>query len=670
MALAVPPTLNETQPLRGQVADVDQYSALDHKAIMRSNMDHLPRWVPIVDRRRLTAYLLLDAYHNNVARAFLNNDPNDPDRQDTWQEYGDIGVIVRRIAAAILGEQPGLVIDGADDPIPDVANIRTAPEPPNPDAMTEPEFEIRNVAYQAAVEVWRAEATELFAEWRELVRAAPLKRRRQRWLQQWATDDRVIAKMVENERANIVKSGDGIYVMGWDDIRKRPTIEIYEPNAYFPKLDAVQPAVFPDIVHLTYGFFDPDDTGRRTPMVRRITYELEDITGMDRATTFLGPPAGYLANPAEQRQVCLLTDATWKLSDFRTDQTTFANAATYRRIREGGLEVELRRHPLGYDFVPVVHQPHTLATQNHFGESPLLGIAQLSDELAASDTDESLASRWAARPPFTVSGMAQAGGKTEEERRKANQINVRPGFAVKVKEGGGVDVIDMAQSLVAIGARIKDLLKRQSTNIEVPEGLIGRLDASEVPSGLALTLSFTSFDQSTQAARLARDGKNELIVKMAQRIQIHHTGGFPNEQGVIEPDIEVYDGRVQFGTFMPQDLAGTVQVITRALEAFAMSQETAIRMLQAEGVPVDDIANELTAIRARMTEQAKQIREALGDRQVVADFLGIILDTETEVDPDPTADTDPGGGGDPVTDPVPSGSNGANGPVPAGFGGT
>ena len=666
MALAVPPTLNETQPLRGQVATVDQYSSLDHKAIMRSNMDHLPRWVPIVDRRRLTAYLLLDAYHNNVARAFLNVDPNDPDRQDTWQEYGDIGVIVRRIAAAILGEQPGLVIDGADDPIPDVANIRTAPEPPNPAVMTEPEFEIRNVAYEAAVEVWRAEATQLFDEWRELVRLAPLKSKRQRWLHKWATDDRVIAKMVENERANVVKFGDGVYVMGWDDVHQRPTIEIYDPNAYFPHLEDVQPAVFPDVVNLTYGFFQPDGQGRRHPMVRRIRYELVDITGMDRETVFLGRPAGYLANPADQRQVCVLTDATWRLEDFRrTDLQTMATAGTYRRMLVDGVSVELNRFPLGYDFVPVVHQPHTLATQNHFGESPLLGIAQLSDELAASDTDESLASRWAARPPFTVSGMAQAGGKTEEERRRANQINVRPGFAVKVKEGGGVDVIDMAQSLVAIGARIDKLLKRQSTNIEVPEGLIGRLDASEVPSGLALTLSFTSFDQSTQAARLARDGKNELIVKMAQRIQIHHTGGFPNEQGVIEADIEVYDGRVQFGTFMPQDLAGTVQVITRALDAFAMSQETAIRMLQAEGVPVDDIANELAAIRARMTEQAKQIREALGDRQVVADFLGIILDTETSLDPEP----DPEPATDPVTGPGAPGSNGVNGPVPAGLAG-
>ena len=668
MALAAPPTLNETQPLRGQVVDVDQYSALDHKAIMRSTTwNHLPRWTPVRDRRRLTAYLLLDAYHNNVARAFLSADPKDPDRQDTWQEYGDIGVIVRRIAAAILGEAPGLVIDGADDPIPDVANIRDAPEPPDPEAMTEPEFEIRNMAYQAAVEVWRVEAAQLFAEWRELVRLAPIKRRRQAWLQQWATDDRVIAKMVENERANVVKFGDGIYVMGWDDIRKRPTVEIYDPNAYFPDLGDDLPSVFPDRVNLTYGFFETDEQQRSRPMVRRLTYELVDITEMDRATTFLGAPAGYLANPADQRQVCLLTDGVWKLDDFRrTDLTSIESAGTFKQVTVDGVEVELKRYPLGYDFVPVVHQPHTLATQNHFGESPLLGIAQLSDELAASDTDESLASRWAARPPFTVSGMAQAGGKTEEERRKANQINVRPGFAVKVKEGGGVDVLNLAESLVAIGNRIKDLLKRQSTNIEVPEIVIGRSDASEFASGFALQLSFTPFNQSTQAARLARDGKNELIVKMAQRIQIHHTGGFPNDAGVIEPDIEVYAGRVQFGTFMPRDLAETVQIITRSLETFAMSQETAIRMLQADGVPVDDIANELAAIRARMTEQAKQIREALGDRQVVADFLGIILDTETDVDPDP----DPEPAVDPISGPGTPESNGANGPVPAGVGAT
>jgi hypothetical protein len=192
-----------------------------------------------------------------------------------------------------------------------------------------------------------------------------------------------------------------------------------------------------------------------------------------------------------------MTDGTVPLDAFE-EVDGVAKGFQFRKLRISDTEeVELNQYPLGLDFIPVVHVPHTLNARTHFGKSPLTTLAQLFDELAAADTDEALAAGWAARPPMGISGLGLP------PTGQADTVAIRPGKGYRLADGGRVTAIDMAGHLQGLGERIHALLKRLSVNARVPEGILGRVDASEVPSGLALTLSFTSFEQLVEGDREA-----------------------------------------------------------------------------------------------------------------------------------------------------------------------
>ena len=600
----------------------DPWAGLNHKTIMSSNFEGVPRWVPEEERRRITAYDVLGAYLSNNARAYLPDLDDDPNREESWQEYGDVALLTRQIRNSVMGEEPAIGVTGADTPLAEGPDLPEFPPEPEPD-LPEIEAAFAERVYSRQLELWQDRAEAAYTRWEADVEEQPALLARQDALREWALDERFLQKVVECEGRNVVPLGEGVYTAGWDDRHQRPTVEFFDPAAYFPVLDDdVRPSDFPTRVHLAWQYTEIDDRGRKTDMVRRITYELVPV---DEA-----PPgwdaAGYLPEGEQQTHVCLMSDGAWPVEAFRdTTLDGLGRAAEWRRIVVDGEEIELRDYPLGYDFLPIVHVTHDLATASHFGESPIAALAQLFDEIQATDTDESLASRWAARPPFVVSGMAQASGRTDEERAANNTIDVSPGRAFKAAPGGGLDVLDMAKGLTAIGERLRALLKRLSVNGSISEGMIGRVDASEVPSGLALTLSFTSFEQMIYGARLARDGKYRLLLKMVQRIQIHHAGGWVTENvdGTEETSTEVYDAGIVFGAFMPQDLLGVVEVVTRALNAYALSIDTAVAMLQEAGVPVDDIKAEVAAIRARMGATAEAITAATGDVGAGAAWLGL-----------------------------------------------
>ena len=625
----------------------DPWAGLNHKTIMSSKMDQVPRWVPASERRRLTAYDVLSGYLTNNARVYLPPLADDDERADSWQEYGDAALLVRRIRDAVVGEDPGIQVVGADVPIEDGPDLPDFPPPPRPDAMEPEEFEMRGRVYTRQVELWQAQAEASFARWETDIERQPALLARQDALAEWAEDESLIRKIVECEGRNVVALGEGVYALGWDSAKGRPTVEFHDPAAYFPVLDDVAPNEFPTRVHLAWGIVETGPDGKTTEYVRRITYELVPVDqapeGWERA--------GYLPDGVEQTHVCLLSDGYFPLDAFRdTTLDGLDKSAEWRTVEVDGVEVELRNYPMGYDFIPLVHVTHDLASASHFGESPIAVLAQLLDEISASDTDESLASRRAARPMITISGMAQASGRTDAERAANNTVDIRPGMAAKVAPGGGIDVVDMAQHLLSIGERIKQLLKRLSVNASVSEGMIGRVDASEVPSGLALTLSFTSFEQMINGARLARAGAYTRLLKFAQRIQIHHAGGWPVSDADAELSTEIYPAEVAFGAFMPQDLAGVVEIITRAVNAYVMSIETAIVMLREAGVPVEDVQAEVAAIRATMGDTAEAIANATGDPGAAAEFLGLAEVDDTRVD---VAEPSANGEGPP---PVPAGT--------------
>lgn len=617
----------------------DPWAGFNHKAKMETadRTQEFPRWVPGLDRRRLVAYSIIDAYASNNARTLLATTGADTEREDAWQEHGDAGLLLQRIADGVVGEEPAVSILGADAPLAEGPDFPDEPPEPVQGRMSDRAFARRMQIYDRQLEVWEGQVLDAADRWEEDIAAQPELTARQDWLRGWAEDDGFVRNLVESEKRHVVKYGSGVYTVSWDEDRQRPTVDIYSPAAYFPVLGDEKLGEFPAKVHLAWGITELDKDGKPEEWVRRITYELvrrdELPDGFEQ-----GVRPGYLQGDTEEEwtHVVLMSDGRWRLKDLENATVRDLDSkAVWKEILVDGEFVQLRNYALGYDFIPLVHVTHDLASQTHYGTSPLALVAQLLDELQANDTDESMAARRVARPPMIFKGMAQEGGRTAAERALNNQVNVSPGKGWKTSADGGIDYLKMSEELIALMDRTRRYLKRLSVNSSVSEGLIGRVDASEVPSGFALTLSFTSFEQMIEGARLAREASYRLLLKMVQRLQVHHAGGFEgtfveDDQGNRISSTEIYPAEVTFGNFMPQDLAGTVEIVARAVAAHTMSIETAIEMGEAAGIPVEDMRAELAAILSQWPDYAEAVATSTGDAALAAAILGFVKEPDEE----------------------------------------
>ena len=584
---------------------IDQYSPLDHKAGMAEPAAAFPPWAA-EHARRLMAYRILAAYCRDVARLFLRPDPDEPGKADNWQEFGDAALVASRIASSVLGEEPGVMVVGADATIPDEPDIPPEPEPPG-EGLSEAGARIAQRVFEEASRVWEETADQIIDRWLEDRSDLQRLLARQDALQEWAEEEALIAKIIENEHRHICPLGDGVYVLGWDAGNGRPSIEIFEPDAYYPVLDTRQRG-FPAKVHLAWQYTETGSDGKDTEFVRRLTYELLSLEEAAEEGLDIGSAPSYLGPDEEWTHACFLSDGTVEAAEFeQVDAPVLSKVVWATEVDADGNEVELNRAPLGLDFMPVVHVPNSLSEIYHFGDSVLVALPQLLDEIAASDTDESMSSRWAARPPLVISGFSASG----------ESIDITPGKAIKASEKGGLSTVELAANLREIrerGGGLRDLL---AVIGQTPNGILGRIDASDVPSGVTLALSFTPFKFMIELLRLARARKYGLVPKFVQRI------GIVNGYEPFLADPVVYPGGIRFGAFMPQDLAGSATVITQLRSAGVMGQQTGIRMAKEAGAPIEDVHTEFLAAREEMGETADRITSALEDPKYAAEFLRV-----------------------------------------------
>lgn len=624
---------------------IDQYAPLSHKAALtgqgRATTGLAPTWVPREEHRRLAAYKILGAYRANCARMFLPlatvasyeregfGRHNEPDTAGDRREYGDADLLVDRIRAGVLGDQVQVVVDGADDDLPDEPDLPPRPEDP-PEGGETDGFEAR--VARARLARWETTATDVFDRWLAAVEAQPALLERQDWLRDWADTEGLLAKLHEGE-GDTVGLGDGVYVLAWSDLKQRPVVQVYDPGFYFPVLDTTgnQAGDYPDRVHLAWEYEDGD--GHR--FVRRLTYDLRPIAAVDDDTGELAAGDRYDADGRVVRDypwnvdpdgnvvpspvTCYFTDATWPLSEIGDAKVSgFDNLSLdapgveFAETEDGQPARDL---DLRLDFVPVVHVPNTPATREHFGQSALLMIAQILDDISASDTDVQAASALAAGPMVAMSG-AQA----------SETVEVRPGTVYKLPTEGRMDVLDMSAGLAELTSVNERLLDRLSVNGRVPAELLGRVKVSEAPSGVALALGFGPFSQLVGTFRMVRDAKYRLLLKFVQRLA-------QGRGDVGLPDGATFPARVQFGSYLPTDRAAVITQTSDALKAQAISTQTAVAWLVDAGFTVDDAQAEVQRIRYDNPERAQAVADATSSEELAAEYLGVTLPESATVTP-------------------------------------
>ena len=517
-----------------------------------------PTWVGD-HQRRLTAYAILRAYVDNAARHFLHT--QDEKKRDAYREYGDADLVVQSILAALLGEDQHIITEGAAESDPTRPNDQTG--------GAEVEF--------------------------------------QTWMRELLTTERFPLKMVEAER-DAVSLGDGVYVWGWSEDKQRPRLRVYDPGFYFPVITDGNEDDYPAKIHIAWEM-ESDDLPSQI-RIRRITYEMGFIVEEDSETGDLTfPERLYPWNDKPSPWTCYMTDATWILpqggpADVYDFSGGTAVYETYRDPDTG--EVRPYNHvDIGLDFIPVIHMPNTISLKDHYGKSSLATILQILDDIANADSDLNAASGTTGTPPVALSGAII--GQTKP--------SYAPGEVWQLGENGDLKILDTSGSLDALLKYIEALLSRLSINSRLPESIMGRIKPSEVPSGIALALSFGPLVSMVGQMRMIRAEKHPLILKFGHRIAL--AGGM---EGVPPKWIPT---TVQLGSFLPNDVKMVVDMVIQLLNAEnpGVSIETAVKMLTIAGLPIEDAVAEVGRITGRDFEGAKALAEATKDPKLVFEYL-------------------------------------------------
>ncbi|MET9386991.1 hypothetical protein ABZY09_39755 [Streptomyces sp. NPDC002928] len=236
-------------------------------------------------------------------------------------------------------------------------------------------------------------------------------------------------------------------------------------------------------------------------------------------------------------------------------------------------------------------------------------MLQLLDELAATDTDSASASATTGTPI-----VALAGARLPIDRSTGQPMPVRveAGTVWQLADNGRMDTLDTSAQLAELRQRIDHLLDRLASNTRLTTAGLGTLDVAKVPSGYALQLALGPLDSLVGAMRLARDHKYRLLLRMVQRL---------HQAGQVWPAGESLPARLAWGAHTSTDRTTVLADVTVGYEAGVFSLETAVRMLQEAGYPIEDVAEEIERIQKRAFDQAARLADATGDNGAVREYL-------------------------------------------------
>ncbi|WP_073947634.1 phage portal protein [Streptomyces kebangsaanensis] len=615
---------------------IDAWSWLNYKQAMadpnRPGQHAFPElntsWVPAEDLRRLAAYKVLAAYDSNQAGqlAAVTGDGHGVERR----ELGDPSKLIDTTLGYLLGAEQTIVVPGAD---------HVGQDGPAPEAAA----------------------------------AADLQER----LRAWADKELLPLRVQQCERC-AVRCGDGVYTLAWEPTKQRVLLRTYDPGFYFPEWDEGEQDAqeYPNRVHFAWEL--PADPARGLKArVRRITYELAPIGWATRPAAVDGRSVRELVVGGDGEPVltagdtldaatgtvtriypwapgkpsaitCYLTDGEWLLEDLGRAHDVFSlppDKASYRVRSDGQV---LDRLDLMVDFIPVVHIPNSIPdVGEHWGKSTLATPLQLLDELAATDTDSASASATTGTPI-----VALAGARLPMDRTTGQPLPVRveAGSVWQLSDNGRMDTLDTSAQLAELRERVDHLMDRLASNTRLTTAGLGSLDPAKVPSGYALQLALSPLDSLVGAMRLARNHKYQLLLRMVQRL---------HQAGRVWPAGESLPARLVWGAHTPTDRASVLKDVTEGYVAGVFSLETAVRMLQEAGYPIDDVAKEIERIQKRAFDQAARLADATGDNGAVREYLQL-----PEADPVPAVPLVPPGQTAPDGPPGKAGEIGPMGPGP------
>lgn len=435
-----------------------------------------------------------------------------------------------------------------------------------------------------------------------------------KWAQKRGRQWRIIRKLFQWEE-KAIGLGDGVIAMWIDKPKGRVKVRVFDPATYYPVLDGSSNEEFPKRVHIAWEFDRVDEENHEVRYLRRMTWDLREVEGGGER--------------------CFYSDGEWLVQDLGIHEDYDNLLETRARWYTNADGEELHDIDLKVDYIPVVHLPNTQRDDDeHFGKSSLVTVAQILDEIQATDSDLAKGASIAGFPP-----LAAEGALSEVDDRTGKVVETYgPGTVF----GGNLSTIDTSKSLDALLKYLDKLLARLAVNSHLPESVIGRVRPSEVPSGLAFALGFAPLMAMVYRMRLVREEKYPLVFKFAYGLEkAAGISGLPEE-----PDEDTDWPTFKPGSFLPSDLEYVIKNVTNLLAARprAISLETAVMMLIEAGLPIEDAKEEVDRIRKTDFEAAETLVAATGDEREAYKYLGMQVPDDFEPPSQPHL------GDDPITD--------------------
>lgn len=516
-----------------------------------------PSWVPGEDQRRLAAYTVCAAFLDNVAR-YWQPYFEDQIQRDKWREYGDPELFTVQARSGVLGESQTINVT-----VPLIDQ-----DPQNEDGQGEPADKPDAIPDPAAQAV-------------------------KDWLVDWADQESLTTRLLDAEH-DAMGLGDALYVLATDPATQRPKLRVYDPGWYFPDPTSQRnDEDFPRTVHLAWEELKPGTTTEF--LLRRRTWKLVDFADPAVFPEGAPPAPTYPWSTEPATQTVFYWDGTWDLGQVAGANGLYDLSSQAATWTAEGVDLQL-------DFIPVVHIPNGSPGKALWGRPVWWSVIRLLDDIAASDTDAQHGSEIYGSGALLDKGTGIPGTASG------------PGAVYRGTETSDAKFIDQSAGMKAMTEFKSDQRDLASVNARLPAEVLGRVKASEVPSGVPFRLAMGPYSSLVRELRLIRDDKYGLVLKFAMRLG--------QRLGVVAAGV-LPVAKLKFGSYLPSDQAEAVTTVTELWDRPnpVISLQTAVQILVDAGFPIDDAVEEVKRINRQAFQRAVLLLDATGDEQAVRDLL-------------------------------------------------
>lgn len=548
-------------------------------------------WVPEEHENRLRQYAFFRALHENAYGELFK----DPAKRKKLREYGDYSLVVDTSRDAVLGDQVGIDVPGADDE-----------------------------ANAGAVA-------------------------RRLMLQQWAKRERWASRLYMGE-TDAAAVGDAVYEIRAEG--DRITLRAHDPESFFP----VWKNSVGDFDE-AYLAWEERNTGQYLPTQPANLTDLRNRDGedvlyvahyrtVDRATA---AALGVRFGGDDDRQEVALVSAAW----YRIKKRDGTPARGFAFLEKLADEVRADGTPVkdsdtGFETPPLWYVPNLEQTGQPWGKPEGASVFQALIDAAQDHTDLKENTFYNAFPPlYDENPPAPQAVRRPGEPATPNQGTTpyKPGT---IYNGRKLGAVDLSNGNALLLEHERFLIDKVLTNTRTTHIAAGLVKPNEVPSGAALLIGMMPLVSKTMPKRIIREDKLGLMLKHV--IRWHRRHGNPADFDFSELNaapgatvtledgeqptgesaagwpagiFEREDARPLFGNIIPIDRKQVSEMVRDLLGAGAISDVTAVAMLMAAGFPIDDA-----------TEEVERLKEAaqppVGAPGAAVDGGGRLIDIEEE----------------------------------------